>query len=180
MICIEGKNINLRLIQIEDAEFILSLRMNLQLSKYLSRVEDNIALQREWIKNSLKKSNERYFIIENKEKEKSGTVRIYNVENGEFSWGSWIVKPEHRKYSTFESAYLSYKYAFTDLGLNLAKLDARNGNLVAINFYKRFGAKIINTDEIDTFFYYTKEDFLSRQDGYEATIEELYRLKNGL
>jgi RimJ/RimL family protein N-acetyltransferase len=178
MIFVEGKNINLRLVSVSDASFILSLRVNPSLNKHLSYVEEDLRAQEKWIANSLKSKTEHYFVIENKEKKQAGTIRLYNIENKQFCWGSWIVQPEHRKYSSFESAYLLYSYAFSNLGLNSSKFDVRIDNKIVINFHKKFGAKIVDVDEINTYFEYTKDDFLLHKKNYEIVIDKLYKLKN--
>ena len=49
LIC--GKNINLRTVEIEDAEFIFSMRQNQNKTKYLSKVTGTVESQKEWIKN---------------------------------------------------------------------------------------------------------------------------------
>ena len=66
---ITGKHINLRTVTTADAEFILSLRMDSGLNRYLSRVEGAIEEQQSWIESYKEREaagSEYYFVIEDK------------------------------------------------------------------------------------------------------------------
>ena len=66
---IESKNINLRLVNINDAETIINFRK--RNGKYLSKTNFNVADQVNWLskyKIREKQKKEFYFIIENKNK----------------------------------------------------------------------------------------------------------------
>ena len=58
---IYGNNIDLRPVEIDDAEFILSLRIDQKLNQYLSPVENDLEKQREWIKNYRLYSRDLYY-----------------------------------------------------------------------------------------------------------------------
>lgn len=161
---ITGKNINLRYAHRDDAEFILTLRLDPNLNKFLSVVKNDISQQRRFIQECSNIHNEYYFVIENKMLNPVGTIRIYNIREKVFCWGSWIVKPEARKYATFESIFLLYQYAFITLGLDLTRFDVRKNNKKALNFYLRFGAVIYDETEEDLLMMFTKEDFYERKD----------------
>jgi hypothetical protein len=51
VVVVKGKNINLRVVEVVDAEFILELRLDEGLNKHLSYVENDVIKQRNWIKN---------------------------------------------------------------------------------------------------------------------------------
>jgi len=159
---ITGKNIDLRPIEISDAEFILSLRLDPALNQYLSSVENNIEKQREWLQFCQQDPTQHYFIIQNKQQQPLGTIRIYDIKNNSFCWGSWIVIPEARSYASFESIILLYHYAFFELGFDHTNFDVRKENTKALNFYLRFGAVITHENDQDFFLTYTKEDFLDK------------------
>lgn len=169
---INGVNINLRDVRLTDASFILSLRIDSELNRYLSIVEDDLSKQEQWITKSLMKTDERYFIIENKKLEQIGTIRIYDIVDDKFCWGSWIVIPKARKYASFESAILLYDYAFNKLNLNYTNFDIRKENTKVLNFHLRFGARIISENEIDYFFTFSKEDFINKKQEYQQNIKK--------
>lgn len=168
---ITGKNIDLRPLRISDAEFILSIRLNPALSKYLNPVENDLEKQREWIKNCINDPRESYFIIQNKKSEPVGTIRIYNIQGKTFCWGSFIVLPEARSYASLESLVLLYNHAFFDRGFEQTDFDVRKQNEKALNFYLRFGAAITHEDELNYYMRYTKAQFSEKRDEYYATIE---------
>jgi len=88
---IYGKNINMRTVTIEDAEFIYSMRQNQDKTKYLSKVTGTVASQKEWIKSYKQREEEKkefYFVIKSKDEEKLGLVRMYDFKNNSFCWGS--------------------------------------------------------------------------------------------
>ena len=58
---IYGNNIDLRPVEIDDAKFILSLRIDPKLNQYLSPVENDLEKQREWIKNYRLYSRDLYY-----------------------------------------------------------------------------------------------------------------------
>jgi len=168
-----GGNIDLRLVEIDDAEFILALRLDPELNQYLSPVENNLDKQREWIKKHRLYSRDFYFIIQNKKQELVGTIRVYDVQGNVFCWGSWIIIPEARKYASFESVFLLYRFVFFGLGLDKTNFDVRKKNKKAVDFYQRFGATIFGETDLDYLMTYTKNTFLERQDEYRAVIDKI-------
>ncbi|EOG2571837.1 hypothetical protein ACK8XS_000518 [Campylobacter jejuni] len=67
--CIIGKNINMYLVDDEDAGFIFELRSDVVKNKFLNKIDNDIKKQREWIrlyKKREKNKKEFYFTIRNK------------------------------------------------------------------------------------------------------------------
>lgn len=134
---IAGKTINLRDVEISDAEFILELRCDENKSKFLHKTQNDLAKQIEYIKNYKSKENEWYFLIESKSGEQLGTVRIYDViNNDDFCWGSWLIKNNAPTNTAIESALLIYEYAFYILGFTKVHFDVRKENLSVENSTK--------------------------------------------
>ena len=163
---VKGKNINLRDLDISDAQFILDLRTNEDKSAYLNKTEYNIEKQTDYIKNYKKKSDEWYFVIESKEKEPLGTVRIYDIKDNSFSWGSWLVKDGAPTSTAIESALLIYEFAFFSLNFAASHFEVRRKNERVRAFHERFGAKIYEETDEDVFYKYTREDYLKIRPKY--------------
>lgn len=92
--CIIGKNINMYLVDDEDAGFIFELRSDVVKNKFLNKIDNDIKKQREWIrlyKKREKNKKEFYFTIRNKNNEKLGLVRLYDFIDDSFCWGSFII-----------------------------------------------------------------------------------------
>ncbi len=162
---LQTRNTYLRLVNVDDAEFILSLRQNKNLNQFLSAVSPDIQMQRDWIISYKQREVEGldyYFIIMDKRFGAVGMVRIYNINyfDSSFAWGSWVLTEIHPKHSALDSMLLSYEFAFHELNLNLCKFKVHIANTRAKQFYERFGSKVVNQDDIETFFELTKLQYL--------------------
>ena len=157
---IAGKSINLRDVEIADAEFILALRCDSQKARFLHKTDNDLAKQIAYIQSYKAKQNEWYFIIESKGGERLGTVRIYDVvDNDDFCWGSWIVKNGAPINVAIESVLLVYEYAFYALGFTKAHFDVRKDNVKVRAFHKRFGAKEVGESDKDVFYRFFREEY---------------------
>lgn len=170
---IKGKNINFRTVQIDDSEFIFNLRQNESKTKFLSKITGTVETQMEWINNYKKRENEKkefYFVIESKNKEKLGLVRMYDFRNNSFCWGSWLIKENSPKTTAIESALQIYEFGFYNLGFDKSHFDVRKDNNKVISFHKRFGAKIIKEDKLDYFFNFNKKDYENIKEKYKRYL----------
>lgn len=162
----QTKNLYLRLIQEVDVDFLLSLRLNQNLNTYLNQVNDDKEQQLNWLKNYKQRETQGtdyYFVIVDKKLGDIGLVRVYDINYATktFTWGSWIIQEENRpKYAAIESALLSLNFAFEELGLITANIDVRINNVVADNFYQRFGMTYINHDDHNKYYQLSKNEFL--------------------
>jgi RimJ/RimL family protein N-acetyltransferase len=155
-----SKNIRLRLVEELDAAFIISLRVDEKYNKFLSFVDADVESQQEWIRNYKKKEEvqeEFYFIIERIDGTRCGTVRVYDIRQDSFCWGSWILNDNKTHYSALESALLVYEFGFENLGFSKSHFEVVKENTKVIDFHLKFGAK--QTGEDSEHFYYeiTKE-----------------------
>lgn len=162
----------MRLIQESDASFILSLRTDERYNQYLSTVKYDLNAQIEWIRKykALESKGEQfYFIIETNESKPCGTVRIYDLKEDSFCWGSWILSENKTKYAALESAYLVYKFGFEKLSFKKSHFDVRKGNKKVIDFHKKFGAVQVDEDDDNYYYEITKESV-------EKTISKFSRI----
>ena len=170
---IYGKNINMRTVTTEDAEFIYNMRQNQDKTKYLSKVIGTVNSQKEWIKNYKQreeKKKEFYFVIESKDKEKLGLVRMYDFQDNSFCLGSWLIKEDAPKSTAIESALQIYEFGFYSLGFEKSHFDVRKENDKVIAFHQRFGAKIIDEDELNYFFNFEKSDYEITKEKYKRYL----------
>lgn len=156
-----GKNINMRVATENDAEFVLDLRLNPLLNKYIGQTDPSIEKQRSWIRNSFEKTNDFHFIIESKKKKPYGTIAIYNIdyEIGVAEWGRWVIKPGSMVFFPIESTILTFYFAFTKLGLKKLTGGANNKNKQVVNFHKLY-ASVSFADEKYTWFFVEESNFL--------------------
>jgi len=155
------KHITFRLIEIKDAEFILSLRLNPKKNKFLSPVKNNIKNQERWIeayKEREKEKQEYYYIIMN-EGEQLGVVRLYDFQRDSFSWGSWLLKEGAPAYGAIESALLVYEIGFFKLRFKSSHFDVIKHNEKVIKFHIKFGASVVHKDNEKYYFNIDKNTY---------------------
>ena len=168
-----------------DAKFIYEMRQNEAKTRYLSKISGTVDTQKKWIteyKKREKENQEYYFVIESKDKEKLGLVRMYDFKiinqkksfSGNslcsFCWGSWLIKDDAPKTTAIESALQIYEFGFKKLNFDMSHFDVRKGNDKVIAFHKRFGAKIVEEDELNYYFYFFKEDYEKVKEKYKRFI----------
>lgn len=157
---LKSKTISMRLIEESDAEFVLNLRLDPRYNNFLSKVEASLDGQKKWIinyKNDEREKKQFYFIIERNDGVPCGTVRIYDIRNDSFCWGSWILNEDKTRYAAIESALLVYDFGFNKLKYLKSHFDVMKGNQKVINFHKKFGAVQTGEDEQNYYFEISKE-----------------------
>ena len=166
---IEGPNLVLRLIRQEDSSYVHRLRTDPALSLYLSKVQGSLEDQRLWIEQYKAREaagQELYYVIERKDGQRCGLVRLYDIAVDSFTWGSLILDTNKPRKAALATVYLVFLIGFDMLGLSRAQFDARRGNQKAIAFYRRFGAADTHTDEQNIYFIYLRARFDADREGY--------------
>lgn len=167
-----------RYVDESDAEFILSLRLNKKLSQYLTKTENNLEKQIEWIKaykEREKQGKEFYFITIDENGNRYGVNRLYNFDNYSFEAGSWLFSNE-----TNSSISILADLATRDFGFclnekfNACRFEVRKDNLSVIAYHKRFKPELINEDESKYYFSVSKNNF----EEYKNKLLKIYGYGN--
>jgi RimJ/RimL family protein N-acetyltransferase len=164
---IAGKRLRLRPVMPEDAAFIHGLRTDPAYNTHLSPVTGTVADQRAWItacKAREAAGAEIYYIIERRDGVPCGALRLYDITEGRFTWGSWILNADKPPRAALESALLSFSVGFEQLGLARADIDVRKDNEKAIRFYRRFGMVETGQDADNLYFELTRARFAELRD----------------
>jgi RimJ/RimL family protein N-acetyltransferase len=159
---IKGKNIILRFVSIDDAQFVLSLRLSQNESKFLAPVENDLEAQKNWLrayKVREKKRKEFYFIICLNDHSPIGLIRLYDFRGDSFCWGSWVIKSGAPNYAGLESVLMIFEFAFEHLKFLRSHFDVIKENTRVAAFYLRLGAKRIQEDDEKFYFCFAAEDF---------------------
>lgn len=154
-------NIMPRLVTEEDAEFILSLRLNEQLGKFLSSTQNNIETQRCWIrsyKEREKQDKEYYFIFISSEI-KYGVSRIYNVNNFSFEIGSWLFRQNTPEGVAILADLYTRDFAFDHYQLKECRFEVRKENKSVVNYHRMFKPTLLKEDEHNYYFSLTKANY---------------------
>lgn len=126
---IEGHALRLRPLADADAGFVLALRGNPQLNRWLHRGAADEAAQRAWQQAYYRREGDWCFVAERRADARAeGMVALYDFDPAARSaeWGRWVMQPGTRH--AVECAWLVLRFAFDEL-----KLDAVFCNTVAAN-----------------------------------------------
>lgn len=168
---IEGINLNLRLVELEDAEYIHALRINPAYNAHLSEVRGTAEDQQRWIESYKMREAaglEYYYMITRADGQRCGLVRLYDIAADSFTWGSWILGANKPPKAALESAVLSFGVGFDVLGKTSANIDVRRDNRHAQAFYRRLGMEQIAENECDIFFTYSNHRYAADRAAHYA------------
>lgn len=137
---LEGHAFRLRPITDADASFVLTLRNNPELNRFLHATSPSLDDQLDWLTRYYKRSNDYYFIVERlKEDVSEGVISIYDIEQSAQSgeWGRWILRPG--SLAAVESAWLIYRCAFEILNLDEVYCRTVAENKAVVSFHDSCG-----------------------------------------
>ena len=63
---------------------------------------------------------------------KCGTIRVYDIIDNSFCWGSWILDENKTTTAAIESALLIYKFGFEIMKFSRSHFDVRKDNSAII------------------------------------------------
>jgi len=141
--------LNFRLVNEGDAEFIVGLRTNKKLARYISHTDNSLDNQINWIKNYKQREaegKEYYILFEDAEHSPLGVLRLYKIEGDHFTAGSWLVKPDAEEFAALKSDLFLLIFGFEDLKMNRCFIDVRKDNKKLVRYHKMF-FKPIGEDE---------------------------------
>lgn len=144
----------------EDTDFILKLRTDPKLSRYISATDANVEKQKEWIrlyKEREAKGLECYFIFLLHENP-IGLSRIYHIEDDHFTQGSWLFSSDAPVGSAVLGNIISCEFAFNLPNMEYLLTDARKKNHTH-KYVKSFHPEIIGETDMDIFYKISKENY---------------------
>jgi RimJ/RimL family protein N-acetyltransferase len=138
----------LRPVTLEDAPFIVELRSDPLLNRYLHEISPRVEDQVAWLERYFLRPDDYYFIVEGTDSaEPHGAIGIYDIEENSSGaqWGRWILK--HGSMAALESVWLICEAGFSEL--QLASLSSRTlvDNPRVVSFHDSFGASKVGVLE---------------------------------
>lgn len=118
---IDKYGLKARFVEECDAEFIVKLRTDPVLSRFLHATDSDIEKQREWIrgyKERERKGDDYYFIFF-KDNRPVGLNRIYSIHESTFTTGSWLFTPEAPYECSIAASIMIRELAFEKMGFEL-------------------------------------------------------------
>lgn len=152
----------LRLAEVDDAEFILKLRTDPKLNKYISYTSPDLADQRLWMeiyKNKEREKQEYYFIAEDEEGNRYGTIRLYNRGNSCYEIGSWLFAHNSPLGMAVKAHVIGYELGFELFNAEYCKFEIRKENTAVLRYIEFYKPQIVGKDELNIYFNLTKENF---------------------
>ncbi len=157
--------IHCRLANENDSEFILSLRTNERLSKYMHYTDNDIELQRNWMRAYEERRNLGidYYFIYFFNNIPFAVNRIYDIENNHGTGGSWICAPGTLPEVSMASLILMRDFLFEDLGLEYDLFDVQEGNKQVRKIHLMLGAKMLGVTGNQENFSLYKDDYFDKR-----------------
>ncbi len=146
----EGEAFRLRPVRVEDAEFIVSIRTDPELGRFLYATARDASAQRRWIEQYLERVGDDYFIIERLATgEREGTIALYEIDGGRrrAEWGRWVVRKGSM--AALESASLIYRVAFEQLGLDEVYCRTTAENVGTVSFHESCGLETVGRLDVE-------------------------------
>jgi hypothetical protein len=158
---LERYGISVRLANENDSEFILKLRTNSILSRYLHPTENNLDIQKEWMRQYKFRETRGidYYFIFSKDGQSYGLERIYDIEGDSFTHGSLVFAEDAPFGMSILADIITREIAFDDLELKHNYFDVRKGNINVRNYHLKFKPSFLREDDDNMFYVLEKEDF---------------------
>ncbi len=155
-----------RLVTDQDVDFILSLRTDRKLTKYLHPTDESRENQLQWIKAYKKREEEgsEYYFIYFYDGEPVGLNRIYNRCELYATSGSWLCKREIDYWIPIAINFILNDIIFEILNIQLVVCDVRIENKKVNKYHELIGDKEIYRSNSDVFYYRTKDTFFPSRD----------------
>jgi len=159
---LERYGLHCRLVNENDAEFIVSLRSDSKLGQYLHASDGDISKQIQWTREYKKReaNGEDFYFVFDVDGERVGVHRIYNVnwERLTFTYGSWVCKSNTPLQYVALTDLMTEEIAFDILGLKMNLYDVRKGNSKVLRFHREIVNSIqYGENDLDCLFYMTEE-----------------------
>lgn len=159
---LEKYGLQVRLVNEEDAEYIVSLRTDSRLGKFLNSTQNDVENQKKWIRDYKRREEiglDYYFIYLHKG-QRIGVNRIYNIHGKTATSGSWICSNDLPYELPLLTVMIVREIFFDVLGLEIDLFDIRKNNKKVIKMHLLLGSHSIYENEIDVFHYITKNDYI--------------------
>jgi len=135
-----GHRFDLRPAYIDDAAFILGLRRDPELSRFLHPTSPRLQDQIDWMVAYEARAGDYYFIVEDQaDGTPVGAVGLYDVVDRAGEWGRWLISPG--VLAAVESALLIYRLGFEALDLREVYCRTLAGNRQVLSFHDSMGAE---------------------------------------
>jgi hypothetical protein len=159
---IERYGLTVRLVNENDAEFIVALRTDSKLSRYIHQTSTDIEVQRQWIKGYKAREAENkdfYFMFEKPLGTKLGVCRIYDIEEESFTIGSWIFSPQAPVGASILADIITREFAYELFPNKKQLFDVKRGNITVNRYNETYKSELLYQDEETNYYTCSIENF---------------------
>lgn len=176
---LEGYCFRLRPIRIEDAQFVIDVRLeDAERNRFIHTISAEVSEQEAWLNRYFLQDGDYYFVIENRVTgEREGLIAFYNEQDGSAEWGRWVLKKG--SLAAAESVWLLYRIAFEQKGLKELYCRTIADSTAVVSFHDSIGEmiRIIHSGifELNGLKYDAVEHYSDAEHFYKAVAPTLER-----
>lgn len=143
--------IDVRLVTENDAEFILSLRTDEKLSRFIHSTDYDVEKQKQWIRDyKLREQNGTdYYFLYSFHNEAFAVNRIYDIREDHATSGSWVCKKGTDVNQSIATVLIVRDILFYSLCIQKDCFDVRKENLQVQRMHKRMMAVQVGETDLD-------------------------------
>jgi len=166
---IEKYGLIFRLIEPGDAAFILKLRSDPSLARFISKTSNSLNDQINWINNYKTREaegKEYYFVTTTLDGQSLGTSRLSELEGDCFELGSWLFSREAPQGASILADIVTKEIGFDMLDFNFCKFNVRKENKSVLKYHLNFSPIIVDENDLDVYFNLSKENFYKNKNKF--------------
>ena len=162
----EKYGLKVRLASEADTDYIMSLRTDKELTKFIHQTDNDVQKHLEWFRRYKQREAEArdYYFIYFKDDKPVGLNRIYNVFEYYGTIGSWLCSPDNEVEVSIATHLFLHDIIFEVMNLDFTVFDVRKGNKHVWKLHRQTGAQQVGESDIDYYFVTTKTEYLKRRD----------------
>ncbi len=171
---IEKYGLKARFVTEGDAQFIVDIRTDDSLSKYIHSTDNDLQKQIDWIRSYKQREAEgkEYYFIFYVGDTPYGVERIYNIKEGSYEHGSLVFKKESPFGASIKADIITREIGFNLLGKQVNFFDVSKGNNGVIEYHLKYRPDVIGEDEESYHYSLSKENF----EKYKNVYMKLFNL----
>ena len=160
--------LEVRLVDESDVDYILSLRTNKHLAKFIHHTDNDRDKQLEWVRNYKNRESEgrEYYFIYFLDGKPVGLNRIYNILGYYGTIGSWICSPDNETEISLATYILMLDIMFDRIKLDITIFEVRQANKHVWKLHKMLGAQQVGGSNIDYYFTLNKETYYKNRESF--------------
>lgn len=154
--------LNVRFVNEEDAEFIVKLRTDEKLGRFINATSSNVNNQIDWIRAYKLRECEGtdyYFMFENAIGERLGVCRLYDITNSDFTIGSWLFKKDSPMGAAILADIITREIGFELYPDKILLFDVKIGNINVNRYQATYHPNIIKESDDTRYYRLDRESF---------------------